>query len=98
MRHRREAEFDNYFANVINLDRQSGFLDMPLQQSLVNKAKGVTVHRDLRAPKPAYSSLDKASRPRPHLCPNSELNRYVASWKEHKDYQKQFSDYFEEQS
>ena len=40
MGHRREAEFDHQLAQVVNLDTQSGLLDMPIQQGLINQAKG----------------------------------------------------------
>ena len=62
MGHWREAEFDNYFANVINLDTQSCFLDLSLQQGLVNKGKGMTVHRDLWAPKQQLARQGISSR------------------------------------
>lgn len=66
MGHKTEVTFDPYFAHFISIDTQSGFLDMPLQQALINQVKGMTARRDLRAPKPKSASLlGRVSIPRP---------------------------------
>ena len=38
--------FDPCFGHAVNLDTQSTFLDMPLQQELTNTVEGMSIHRD----------------------------------------------------
>lgn len=61
MGHSRETTFDCYYSQAVYLDTQSGFLNTPMQQQLINKTNTISAHRDLRAPKPAYASLAKTA-------------------------------------
>ena len=85
MGHTNERHFDPYVAHEVIVDTQSGFLDRPLQRHTISRLRGMSLRRDIQAPKPKSASFQKKAAKH-----HSKVDR--------KEFEAEFSAHFQQSS